>query len=249
MDLRERARSGAPRHPWERVRADFFERLLEERGLLAATRWLDVGAGDAWFATELVGRLPADATVTCWDINYTTEVIAELGTEDERIVLASERPTGRFERVTLLDVIEHVADDEAFLGGVVADLLEADGTALISVPAYQTLFSNHDTALGHFRRYSPRQLRAVAVGAGLEVVAEGGLFTSLLGARAATKLAERVRPPREWKGIGAWSGGPTTTKATIAALSADAATSRFLARRQLRAPGLSCWALCRRRHG
>src|SRR6478672_13917277 len=105
MDLRERAASATTRHPWELVRADFFERLLADHDLLDAPRWLDVGAGDAWFATELVGRLPADATVTCWDINYTTEVIAELGTEDERIVLASERPTGRFERVTLLDVI------------------------------------------------------------------------------------------------------------------------------------------------
>ena len=69
--------SGRPaastRHPWELVRADFFERLLADHDLLDARRWLDVGAGDAWFATELVERLPADATVTCWDINYTTE--------------------------------------------------------------------------------------------------------------------------------------------------------------------------------
>ena len=62
MDLRERAASATNRHPWELVRADFFERLLADHDLLDARRWLDVGAGDAWFATELVGRLPVDAT-------------------------------------------------------------------------------------------------------------------------------------------------------------------------------------------
>jgi SAM-dependent methyltransferase len=250
MDLRERAASATTRHPWELVRADFFERLLADRDLLDAARWLDVGAGDAWFATELVERLRSDATVTCWDINYTTEDLAALGRDDGRVVLAAERPTSQFDRITLLDVIEHVEDDAGFLGGIVRDLLAPGGSVLISVPAYQPLFSRHDTALGHFRRYSPAQLRAVATGAGLEVDAEGGLFASLLGARAIAKAAERARPdPGEWTGVGAWSGGPMVTRVTITALALDASTSRLLARRHLRMPGLSCWALCRRRGG
>lgn len=247
MDLRERAASAAARHPWEVVRADFFERLLADAGLLDATLWLDVGAGDAWFASELVTRLPADASVTCWDINYTAEDLVALGTDDPRVVLAAERPATRFARITLLDVIEHVEDDSGFLGGIVADLLDPDGVVLVSVPAYQPLFSRHDTELGHHRRYSPAQLRGVLQGSGLEVTAEGGLFTSLLAARAVGKVAERARPtPRAWTGIGAWSGGPAVTKATVAALSLDATTSRLLARHHHRIPGLSCWAIGRR---
>jgi hypothetical protein len=250
MDLRERAADAEARHPWELVRADFFERLLAEHDLLGATRWLDVGAGDGWFATELAARLPADATVTCWDVNYTTDDLAALARIDHRIVPATERPTARFERITLLDVIEHVEDDRTFLGGIVADLVEPGGSVLVSVPAYQALFSGHDTALGHHRRYSPAQLRSVVTGAGLDVVAEGGLFTSLLGARAVSKLAERMRStPREWTGVGAWSGGPALTRATVAALAADAAANRFVARHHRRLPGLSCWALCRPRGG
>src|SRR4051794_23341958 len=104
MDLRERAASATNRHPWELVRADFFEGLLADHHLLDARRWLDVGAGDAWFATELVGRLPADATVACWDINYTSDDLAALGRDDQRVVLAAERPAARFDRITLLDV-------------------------------------------------------------------------------------------------------------------------------------------------
>ena len=247
MDLRERSASAASRHPWELVRADFFQRLLAEHALLSASTWLDVGAGDAWFATDLRRHLDPDATITCWDINYTPDDVGALEAADGRIELAAVRPTTRFSRILLLDVIEHVEDDETFLGDVVTDLLEPDGRVLISVPAYQSLFTAHDTALGHFRRYTPSQLGAVTAGAGLRVDAAGGLFASLLGARGMTKLKERLSSTRpEWTGIGAWSGGPLATRATVAALSADAALGRMAARHTHRFPGLSCWVLCSR---
>ena len=247
MDLRERSATGGSRHPWELVRADFFERLLAEHDLLSASTWLDVGAGDAWFATDLRRQLEPDAAITCWDINYAPEDVGALDTADGRIELAAVRPTTRFSRVLLLDVIEHVQDDATFLADVVSDLLEPDGRVLISVPAYQSLFSAHDTALGHFRRYTPSQLEAVAARAGLRVDAAGGLFASLLVARAMTKLKERVSSAgSEWTGIGAWSGGPLVTRATVTALSADAALARLAARHTRRFPGLSCWVLCSR---
>ena len=248
MDLRERSSNASSRHPWELVRATFFERLLADHDLLGARRWLDVGAGDAWFSVELLARLPAAASITAWDINYAPDDVGALDTAGGRVVLASERPAGRFDRVMLLDVIEHVEDDHEFLTGVVNDLLEPDGVVLISVPAYQSLFSTHDTALGHYRRYTPAQLRTVAEGAGLQVVAHGGLFASLLGARGLTKLRERIsNPDPNWTGVGAWSGSPMKTRAVVAALSADATVGRVLARRRLPLPGLSCWVLCTRR--
>ena len=77
--------------------------------------------------------------------------------------------------------------------------------------------------------------------------AAGGLFASLLGARAAAKFKERLSSTRpDWTGIGAWSGGPLATRATVAALSADAALARMAARHTHRFPGLSCWVLCSR---
>jgi hypothetical protein len=220
---------------------------LADHDLLSASRWLDVGAGDAWFAVELLARLPADASITAWDINYAPDDVGALDAANGRVTLAAERPTQRFQRITLLDVIEHVDDDHGFLAGIVDDLLEPDGVVLISVPAYQALYSTHDTALGHFRRYTPGQLRTVVEGAGLKVVAHGGLFASLLGARGLTKLRERISDPvPDWTGVGAWSGGPMKTRAVVAALSADAAVGRVLSRRRMPLPGLSCWVLCTR---
>ena len=40
----------------------------------------------------------------------------------------------------------------------VRSLLKPDGIAVISVPAYQWLFGHHDVQLGHYRRYTRRNL-------------------------------------------------------------------------------------------
>lgn len=56
--------------------------------------------------------------------------------------------------VTMMDVLEHVADDHELLRSNV--LLARPGTwFVLTVPADMTLWSGHDVALGHFRRYAP----------------------------------------------------------------------------------------------
>lgn len=60
--------------------------------------------------------------------------------------------------VGLFDVLEHVKDDEGFLR-TVRDLSKApDGRLYVTVPAYQSLWSNEDRLAGHYRRYSAARL-------------------------------------------------------------------------------------------
>ena len=40
---------------------------------------------------------------------------------------------------------------------IVDTMMAEHGWILVSVPAYQSLFTSHDTALKHYRRYSPVQ--------------------------------------------------------------------------------------------
>ena len=55
MDLSERGATST-RHPWERVRADFFRSLIADHVELSCVDHLvDIGAGDGWFAHELLG--------------------------------------------------------------------------------------------------------------------------------------------------------------------------------------------------
>lgn len=60
--------------------------------------------------------------------------------------------------IVMHDVLEHIEDDVAAVAAV-RDLLVPGGLAIISVPAYQWLFGNHDVQLGHYRRYTKGRLK------------------------------------------------------------------------------------------
>lgn len=68
----------------------------------------------------------------------------------------------------LFDVLEHVADDVAFLRAI-GTALEPDGRLYLTVPAHRRLWSPEDVAAGHHRRYEPRALRATLVAGGFTV--------------------------------------------------------------------------------
>lgn len=70
--------------------------------------------------------------------------------------------------VTMLDVLEHLPDDACALGEV-RRVLRPGGALILSVPAYQHLWSAHDEALHHFRRYERAQLGRVLRRAGLHI--------------------------------------------------------------------------------
>jgi hypothetical protein len=249
MDLLERSQCNASRHPWELSRSRFFIRLIDR---LAVPHWpvnlLDVGAGDAWFADQLTQALPSGSHATCWDTNYTPEDLVTLGGAVAQLSLTTEKPLCTFSGILMLDVIEHVADDVGFVAGIVRDCLEDDGWILISVPAYQRLFTSHDKAVKHYRRYSPHGCSDVLREAGLQVVAQGGLFQSLLAVRGAQAAREHLAGTRKpWAGPGAWSGGPRLTRMVTTTLDVESRFSFGLgARTGMALPGLSHWAFCRR---
>ena len=55
--------------------------------------------------------------------------------------------------VLLADVLEHLEDDRGFLREII-QRLPPGGFVLMTVPAHDFLWSNHDLVLGHLRRYS-----------------------------------------------------------------------------------------------
>ncbi len=83
-----------------------------------------------------------------------------------------------FEVVTALDVLEHVNDDLKALAEIWR-VTKPDGLLIITVPAYGFLWSEHDEALHHRRRYAAHELRNKLVNAGFEVE-RSTYFISLL---------------------------------------------------------------------
>lgn len=62
--------------------------------------------------------------------------------------------------VVMHDVLEHIADDRAAVAAALRVLVPG-GLLFISVPALNFLYGRHDELLGHYRRYSRSQVRAL----------------------------------------------------------------------------------------
>jgi hypothetical protein len=158
-----------------------------------------------------------------------------------------ELSAGRFDLVLCCDVIEHVVDDAGLLKALRASFLAENGCLIVTVPAFQTLFSAHDVALKHHRRYSLGELEALLARVKFDVLGSGYLFGSLLPIRAAGKLFERraaQEVPGDAVGLGRWQGGPVVTRIAEAVLSTDNKLLLSLAALGVKLPGLSAWAAC-----
>lgn len=244
MDLRERHVGQAVRHPWEIARLRHVERLLAAHaGHLGVVEALDVGSGDSFLAGELVRRGALSGAV-CWDLHYTAEDLAGVEAPLRRV---TSQPDRRFPLALALDVLEHVPDDVAFARSLRETSLTAGGGLLVTVPAFQSLFSRHDNALGHYRRYRRSQIVETLDRAGFRVVESGYFFSALLPVRAVQRALRGpvgVEVPADQVGhLGSWDRSARLTDAVTAVLDLEnRATHSLRERLGLRVPGLSAWA-------
>lgn len=228
MDVREASIAGdAARHPWELARLAIVQRLIQ-RHVGSPDSILDVGSGDAYVLEAISARYP-----TARVVGVEPELDALPRRPAAQLVKSLAALDGqRFALILLLDVLEHVEDDVAFLANLTRDHLAPGGHVVATVPAHQKLFSDHDRFLKHFRRYSTVQFDALAVGAGLTVSTSGQVFHSLLPLRAAQQVLGSIGGD----GVSGWSGGRALTTLITTLLRADALLPRKL-------PGLSVFGV------
>jgi ubiquinone/menaquinone biosynthesis C-methylase UbiE len=240
MDLRERAPTDGSRHPWETVRSVFFNRKIVGLTNNRPVHILDIGSGDCWFSEQLIAKLPQGSQIICSDINFTDEDIA--AASKPGINKVRNIPQQSFDIVIMLDVLEHIEDDLAFLQHDVVPRLRPEGHVVMSVPAHPSLFTSHDTFLGHYRRYTRRQLLDVS-GKFFSNNQNGYLFTSLVLVRLLQRVTTSKTVDAE-SGIGNWGAGMMVTNLVNYALFIDAFVSRALQTIQVRIPGLTVWTIC-----
>ena len=116
-----------------------------------------------------------------------------------------------FDVVTALDMLEHVDDDLAALAEL-HRVCKPGGAVIITVPAYGFLWSPHDEALHHRRRYAPRELRDKLQAMGFEVERLShfmcGLFLPVLLLRFWQSLRKQgVRPQSDLRPLPTWLNG------------------------------------------
>lgn len=73
----------------------------------------------------------------------------------------------KYDLVCAFDVLEHIAGEGAALKEWTR-VLKDDGAIIITVPAYQWLWTDHDVSLHHVRRYTKKRLVKAARQAGLK---------------------------------------------------------------------------------
>lgn len=99
---------------------------------------------------------------------------------------------GEFDLALALDVVEHVPDDLRALEEL-RRVLRPGGSLLVTVPALRMLWSAHDVANGHYRRYTLGELRRRLEAAGFEVVTATYFNTLLLPLILAIRGLQRLR--------------------------------------------------------
>ncbi|WP_116091059.1 class I SAM-dependent methyltransferase [Sphingomonas crusticola] len=98
---------------------------------------------------------------------------------------------GQYDLIVLLDVLEHIPDD---IGALTAlrPKLAPGGRLLLAVPAMPSLWSGHDVAHHHQRRYTARKLDAVVRAAGFRRLHRAAFNSLLLPAIVGVRLVNRL---------------------------------------------------------
>lgn len=244
-------------HPWEQARLRFVTQQIR-RLKLNKTNWrvLDAGCGDAYVISELAREFQEHAFFG-YDPFFEEDVLDFIRKKHDEIknlklsnsLDALSPGENRIDIVTLLDVIEHVDDEVSMLKELRAhSSITIDTVFMITVPAYQDLFSNHDVFMLHYRRYNKALLKARLQKAGFEVQEMRYFFFSLLLPRwIQVKLEKRIANPddAEHKGVSSWKGGSIATALFRGILVLDWRITEMLNRWGIPLPGLSLYCICR----
>ena len=74
----------------------------------------------------------------------------------------------QFDAVIAFDILEHIEEDNEAIGEIFR-ILKPGGRLLVNVPAFQWMFSAHDSAFDHVRRYQPNELESKVAEAGFAI--------------------------------------------------------------------------------
>lgn len=163
----------------------------QEIAARGSARLLDVGCGTGSNLAAL-----SDGT-SAVGIDMSTEALAFCRRRGIEAVAHSRVetlpfPDQSFDVVTALDMLEHTDDDLLALAEL-RRVMRPDGLLLITVPAYGFLWSEHDEALKHRRRYTAHELRNKLTVSGFVVERSSYFITALFFPILALRVMQGLR--------------------------------------------------------
>jgi len=180
-------------HFWFAGRRILVDALLERYAPGAGAELVDVGVGGGYYAQLLSER---GYRVTAVDflagglqrLGTVAPAIRRLQSTAEQLAMRD----GAFDCALALDVLEHTDDGPA--AAELYRILRPGGVAVVTVPAFEWLWSYRDEAAGHKRRYTREGLETLLRGAGFRVRQAGYYGCLLLPLTVMSRWAGRVTP-------------------------------------------------------
>ncbi len=201
------------RHWWFKVRREMIHFLLndltqpspclgegERSSRNKSLEILDVGCGTG----ALLGELKDKYNVSGIDFSDKAVVFCKMrGIENVTLGVGEKLPyvDNRFDVVLVLDVLEHIKDDEKAMREI-HRVLKPGGTIISFVPAFMMLWGITDEASQHFRRYTKLELVRKLESAEFKVIRSSYfntfLFLPILAVRKLSKFfPQKYKPEQE----------------------------------------------------
>lgn len=255
MDLREYRTKNKKftRHPWELARANIVKKILLRYYPKDTANILDIGTGDGYSLSQIYNTFKKSKAIGL-DISLSKKEEDELNKTFQKFDITATREKqkalnfakeNKIDIVCLMDVLEHIEEDSAFLADLIKEYnLTSSSYFLITVPAFNQVFSRHDEAMKHYRRYTKNSLTKILKQNNLEILETGYFFSSLLCVRALICIKDKlIKPHKALKNTANWSYGPNLAKIVKTVLMMDFYFNQFLKKLSIDLPGLSIYAL------
>ena len=177
-------------HWWWRARERFILDVLEAKQ--PATGWqkiLDVGCGDGLFFDHLLRFGDVEG------VELSDSLVSDDGPHRSRIHIGnfdqSLNLSRDFSLILMLDVLEHMSDPVSALRFALG-LLAPNGKILITVPAFNALWTNHDIINNHVTRYTKASFREMAHRAGLQIESDRYFFHWLFAVKMVSRVVDSL---------------------------------------------------------
>lgn len=178
LDLYEDLYIQEEKHWWHISKRNVVEQMLDVFLRSKKIRILDIGCGTG----KTMNMLSRFGTVWGLDKSKTALSFCKKRGGFRHLVLGDAADTGFkddfFDAITILDVLEHT-EEHATLRET-KRILKPGGIMVITVPAYQWLWSTWDEILKHKKRYTKGYLKTVVKEHGFTILRSSYMYSSLV---------------------------------------------------------------------
>jgi SAM-dependent methyltransferase len=224
-------------HPWKLSRDTCVLKHLKNKNLHNIA---DIGVNDMYYTKKL--KTFADGIIYAVDVFFPEN--GEIRDGINCVNDIKKLPDNELDGIIMMDVLEHIENDKPFFD-IAVNKLKNGGLMLITVPAWQFLFSAHDVKSLHFRRYNRKQLKALIKHDDMKIIKCHYFYTSLFLARLAF-----IQKKDKFGGNDIGWKHPEKNIITVIVktiLDIDFWVNKVLDKIGIHLPGLSLFAVCRKK--